>query len=149
MTKYQNEKATKLLGLLCDKVEIDGTEMYQLFESTKDAEFVCDLLKSDNLLWFMEAGGRIAKLKPTVKTCNTFRNNLLMKDFKERERNEEIKRLEIELAKSNIEANEKNAEIAEQNRKDSRFNKIFLIINAVFMAVNILVAIIQLMKPDQ
>ena len=104
LTKLQTEKATELLGLLCKKGNLDNVQIAEFFDNDDDeAMLICKYLQSKDLLKIVPAQvNKIAGIDKRDETCNNFRNNLLMKEFKKNERLEKteinefkIKRIEL------------------------------------------------------
>jgi hypothetical protein len=145
MTKDQSKKATKLLGLLCEKGNLTNKEVSLFFKDNDDeANFICKFLKYKGLIRYESNGVSVISIDKTDETKNAFETDLLMMEFMERETSDELKRLEIELANSNIEANELNAKIAAQNVKNEKKNIFATWVNISIGLLNIVLLAIQI-----
>lgn len=77
LTSSQTKKAYKILDVLCKNVNMDVNEMYLMFESIDEAEYVCSYLASKELLYMNKASNKIYSLRKSDKTCVARENRLL------------------------------------------------------------------------
>lgn len=89
MTKEQSKKATKLLGLLCEKGNLTNTEVSLFFKDNgNEASFICEELEKIELIRVTRGPvNKIAGLNKTEKTCNEYKirisnKKLIIKIFK-------------------------------------------------------------------
>lgn len=146
LNKEQTEKATRLLGLLCENESIDNVKSDLFFANDKeDALIICKTLEDKNLLkvnWVSD--NKVGGLKRKENTCHAFKSDQLMREFIRHNRVEEMEQLEISLAKSNIEANELNKKIALQNSQNESKNRIAMWVNISVGVLNIVLLAIQI-----
>lgn len=85
LNKQQTPKAKKLLDELCKTGNLDAEQVYPLFDSENETEFVCAFLEETNFLKIIPSGNgtRIIRLISTENTCNCVKNNLLDKEFRD------------------------------------------------------------------
>ena len=82
MNKKQTEKATKLLGLLCDSNFLTNVQVASFFDNDAEAVLICKELKRKRLLnATFGDGNKIIGLDKNEETCNAFKTNILLKEF--------------------------------------------------------------------
>lgn len=100
LTKNQTEKANKLLQSLCESKTLDNIRVDSFFDNSEEELFICKFLERKNLLkaiWL--DGNKIAVITSNENTCNAIETNLLMREFKIGERQDNKEQLETEVLK--------------------------------------------------
>jgi hypothetical protein len=99
LTKQQIKTANKLLRLLCKTGHIDAENVYPLFDTESDAEYVCTLLEKEQIIiahWY--SGHKIAILIRNENTCDCVENKRLDKQFSSEKRTVLNSKLNIVVA---------------------------------------------------
>jgi hypothetical protein len=99
LTEQQTKIANNLLDLVCKSKQIDGQNMYSLFESRSDAEYVCSILESNKLLRVNRVDQGITSLLYTELTCDCVANDRLTKELMQQEQIDSKAQLETEILK--------------------------------------------------
>jgi hypothetical protein len=99
LTKQQIKTANKLIGLLCKDGQLDAENVYPLFDTESDAEYVCTILEKEHIIiahWY--SGHKIAILVRNENTCDCIENKRLDKQFSSEKRTVLSSKLNIIVA---------------------------------------------------
>jgi hypothetical protein len=115
LTEQQIKKANILLDELCKNRELEAEQVYSIFDSKTDAEYVCTVLEKKELLhaaWV--EGHEIFAIRVTVGTCNAVANSLLDKELIPRAKLNIKEQLELDILNLQKESLEYNLTIRKQ-----------------------------------
>lgn len=118
LNEQQTNRANKLLDELCKNRELEAEQVYAIFDSKTDAEYVCTVLEKKELLhaaWV--EGHEILAIRITVKTCNAVENNLLDRELIPRTKLNLKEQLELDILNLQKESLEYNLTIREQQAR--------------------------------
>ncbi len=99
LTKQQIKTANKLLDKLCKAEHLDAEEVYPLFGTERDAEYICSVLEKEDLIiahWY--EGNKIAIIVSNENTCDCVENKRLNKEFSSEKRTVLSSKLNIIVA---------------------------------------------------
>jgi hypothetical protein len=115
LTEQQTQKANKLLDELCKSGHLDAENVYPLFDTERDAEYVCSILERKELIiahW--NDGNKIALIVSNEDTCNAVDNKLLDKELVRQAKSDDKAQLETEILKLQKDSLEYQFTIREQ-----------------------------------
>jgi hypothetical protein len=115
LTEQQIKRANKLLDELCKNEHLNAEDVYPLFDTEKDAEYVCSILaKRDLIIAHWYEGDKIAIIVSNENTCNAVENNLLDNELIRQAKLDSKAQLETDILKLQKESFEYQLTIREQ-----------------------------------
>lgn len=100
LTEQQTKRANKLLDELCKNRDLGAKQVYSLFDSKSEAEYVCtDLAKRQLLIAHWGEGHEVYALLCNEKTCNAVETNLLDRELMKQAKLDSKEQLETEILK--------------------------------------------------
>lgn len=115
LTEQQTKRANKLLEQLCKNRILVAEQVYAIFDSKSDAEYVCTVLEKKQLLYASwDDPNDICVLRINENTCNAVETNLLDKVLIQQAKLDSKEQLETEILKLQIDSLEYQLTIRKQ-----------------------------------